>query len=67
MKMFNPQSATGYRFMVYTFRIMDLFGNPGRQLADFGLQKGSVVVDYGCGPGRYIQTLADRPGTQTVG
>ena len=61
-KMFNPQSETGYRLMVWTFRLMDLFGRPDRRLEDFCLQKGSVVVDYGCGPGRYIRKAAEQVG-----
>jgi ubiquinone/menaquinone biosynthesis C-methylase UbiE len=31
-------------------------------LEDFRLQKGSVVVDYGCGPGRYIRKAAGQVG-----
>lgn len=62
--MLNPQSETGYRLMVWTFRIMDLFGNPDRHLTDFGLQKGNVVVDYGCGPGRYVPKAAELVGPQ---
>ncbi len=61
-KLFNPQSKTGYRLMVWTFRIMDLFGKPDRRLDDFRLQTGSVVVDFGCGPGRYICKAADQVG-----
>jgi ubiquinone/menaquinone biosynthesis C-methylase UbiE len=61
-KWFNPQSKTGYRLMVWTFRIMDLFSKPDRRLADFRLQTGNVVVDVGCGPGRYIRKAADQVG-----
>ncbi len=57
-KVFNPQSETGYRLMVWTFRAMDLFVRPDRCLDAFGLKKGMVVVDYGCGPGRYIRKAA---------
>jgi ubiquinone/menaquinone biosynthesis C-methylase UbiE len=54
-KMFNPQSKSGYRLMVWTFRAMDLFVKPDRHLDAFALKAGMVVVDYGCGPGRYIR------------
>jgi len=63
-KMFNPQSKTGYRFMVWTFKIMDLFKNPDQRLEDFNLKEGNVVVDYGCGPGRYIRKAAQLVGPQ---
>ena len=61
-KMFNPQSKTGYRFMVWTFKAMDLFAKPDRHLDDFRLPKGAVVVDYGCGPGRYIRKASEQVG-----
>jgi ubiquinone/menaquinone biosynthesis C-methylase UbiE len=61
-KLFNPQSQTGYRLMVWTFKIMDLFHKPDRGLEDFHLKKGSVVVDYGCGPGRFICKAAEQVG-----
>jgi ubiquinone/menaquinone biosynthesis C-methylase UbiE len=61
-KLFNPQSNMGYRFMVWTFWAMDLFVKPDRRLDEFNIQKGNVVVDYGCGPGRYIRKAAERVG-----
>lgn len=61
-KMFNPQSEAGYRLMVWTFRAMDLFVKPDRHLDPFALKKGMVVVDYGCGPGRYIRKAAQMVG-----
>lgn len=61
-RIFNPQKEMGYRFMVWTFRIIDLFGRPDWRLDDFGIKKGSVVVDYGCGPGRYIQKASELVG-----
>jgi ubiquinone/menaquinone biosynthesis C-methylase UbiE len=61
-KMFNPQSKSGYRLMVWTFKAMDLFAKPDRHLDTFALKAGMVVVDYGCGPGRYIRKAAQMVG-----
>ncbi|MEW5817947.1 MAG: class I SAM-dependent methyltransferase [Spirochaetota bacterium] len=47
-------SNTGFRIMSFMFRIADLFSPKGKRLADFGIKEGFTVVDYGCGPGRYI-------------
>ena len=61
-KLLNPQSKIGYRFMIWTFWVMDLFAKPDKRLDDFDIQKGSVVVDYGCGPGRYVCKAARQVG-----
>ncbi len=42
-RIFNPQKEMGYRFMVWGFKIMDLFGKPDRRLNDFDIMQGSVV------------------------
>lgn len=61
-QMFKPETDAGYRAMVWIFRIMDLFYKPDRRLANFHLQPGNVVVDYGCGPGRHICKAAEQVG-----
>ncbi len=43
-----------YRMMAWTFRVADFLFPKHNRLADFGIQPGFVVVDYGCGPGRYL-------------
>ena len=63
-RLFHPQKAAGYRFMVWTFRIMDLFGQPDRRLDDFSIQRAMVVVDYGCGPGRYLRKASGMVGPE---
>ena len=47
-------SDLSYRMMTWMFRVADSFAPKHNRLADFGIQEGSVVVDYGCGPGRYL-------------
>ena len=41
---------------------MDLFGKPDGKLDAFSIASGSVVVDYGCGPGRYIRKASRQAG-----
>lgn len=52
------ESTFAYKMMVWMHRIGDLFHKPGKQLHTFGIQKGDTLVDYGCGPGRYLETAA---------
>lgn len=51
-----------YRMMVLEFNIQDMFSKPGDALLQFGIQKGYTVVDYGCGPGRYIKKASELVG-----
>jgi len=48
-------SRFSYHVMVAVYAVMDSF-DPGyaRELDTFGIAPGSTVVDYGCGPGRYL-------------
>jgi ubiquinone/menaquinone biosynthesis C-methylase UbiE len=47
-------SDISFRLMNLTFNIIDLLSDKvERRAQSFGLQPGMVVVDYGCGPGRY--------------
>ena len=48
--------------MVLIFNIQDVFSKPGDKLLQFGIQKGYTVVDYGCGPGRYIKKASELVG-----
>jgi len=43
-----------FRMMQFFFRITDLFVTLHKKLDTFGIRPGYTVVDYGCGPGRYI-------------
>jgi ubiquinone/menaquinone biosynthesis C-methylase UbiE len=47
-------SDLSYRLMTWTFRVVNYFFPRPNRLAGFGIQAGSVVVDYGCGPGPYL-------------
>jgi ubiquinone/menaquinone biosynthesis C-methylase UbiE len=52
----SPDRITdlSYRLMAWTFQVADFLFPKHNRLSDFGIQPGFVVVDYGCGPGRYL-------------
>ena len=57
-KRLKPMSDIGFRGMVWIFKLVDLFGGPGRHLRKVPLRQGMTIVDYGCGPGRYTIPMA---------
>jgi ubiquinone/menaquinone biosynthesis C-methylase UbiE len=44
-----------FKLMNLSFKLRDIFGNPDEKLAAFGIKEGFTVIDYGCGPGRYLK------------
>ena len=48
-----------FRMMSFMFKVSDLFKNKTNYLDEFGIIKGSVIVDYGCGPGRYVRKASE--------
>ena len=44
-----------FRLMSLLFSIRDVFIPVGKRLDRFGIDRGAVVVDFGCGPGSYIE------------
>ena len=57
-----PDAA--FRMMQFFFRITDLLVTPDKKLDTFGIRPGFSVVDYGCGPGRYIRKASALVGTE---
>ncbi|HPQ55255.1 MAG TPA: class I SAM-dependent methyltransferase [Spirochaetota bacterium] len=53
---------TAFKLMNLAFKLMDLFHRPGKKLNTFGIQQGFTVIDYGCGPGRYLKTASELAG-----
>lgn len=53
-----------FRLMSFVISIRDLLFPVGKRLDRFGIRQGSIVVDFGCGPGSYIarasQLVGDR-------
>ncbi|HKK94868.1 MAG TPA: methyltransferase domain-containing protein [Anaerovoracaceae bacterium] len=58
----NKMNNLGFRMMVWTYRIRDLFSPAGKILEEFNINEGDTVVDYGCGPGRYIKKASNLVG-----
>lgn len=58
----KKMSNAAFRMMSLIFKTMDfLFGGEKRvekRVGSFGIQQGFTVIDYGCGPGRYIATTS---------
>lgn len=52
----------GFKMMVWTYKLVDLIHTPQKKLDKFNIQEGDVVVDYGCGPGRYVQKASELVG-----
>lgn len=48
--------------MLLHYKILDVFIKPGDQLKQFGIKPGFTVIDYGCGPGRYLETAVSLVG-----
>ena len=44
-----------FRLMSFVIAIRDIVFPIGKQLDQFGIDKGFIVVDFGCGPGSYIE------------
>lgn len=54
----KPSSDFHFKGMTLLFKIRDLFYPRAKVLNEVGIQPGSHVLDYGCGPGSYISPLA---------
>src|SRR3972149_10229896 len=60
--MAKPMDPLLFRGMAIEFRLRDLFPPPGKTLAEVGIRPGSVVLDFGCGPGGYSMAAAEQVG-----
>ena len=56
-------SNLSFRMMEITFKVVDLFfPYIKKRVRKFGIEEGTTVVDYGCGPGRYTVKFAELVG-----
>lgn len=62
--MAHGESALAYRLMLLEYRLRDLLriDPPEPHLAKAPIAAGMTVVDYGCGPGRFLPPLAGKVG-----
>jgi ubiquinone/menaquinone biosynthesis C-methylase UbiE len=53
-----------FKLMVCIYMVADPFYSPEERIKSFGISKGKTVIDYGCGPGRYLKGFSDAVGTK---
>lgn len=51
--MSQSRSAFGFKTMTLLFKLRDLMRPPAGKLAETGLDRGQMVLDFGCGPGSF--------------
>ena len=48
----------GFKIMSFIFKLIDAFYPPEKRISSFGIKEGFTVIDYGCGPGRYLRRVS---------
>ncbi len=51
-----------FRLMSFVIAIRDIVFPIGKRLDQFGIDKGFIVVDFGCGPGSYVEQASQLVG-----
>ena len=51
-----------FRIMSFILSMRDVFVSVGKRIDVFGINNGSVVIDFGCGPGSYIERASQLVG-----
>ena len=59
-------SDFSFRMMSVIFSISDFFKPKYNYVEQFDIKRGQTVIDYGCGPGRYIYKASDKVSTTGV-
>ena len=44
-----------FRIMSFFLSLRDVFISVSKRVKSFGIENGSIVIDFGCGPGSYIE------------
>lgn len=60
----DPMPDFHFKCMMLLYKLTDFIRNPRRHIKKIPLQRGMVVVDYGCGPGRYTIPAAKLVGQE---
>ena len=58
----KPMSGVGFKLMTLLLRVRDFLRPRMDLLKEAGIETGFCVLDYGCGPGSYIEPLAQLVG-----
>jgi ubiquinone/menaquinone biosynthesis C-methylase UbiE len=59
----DRMSDLSFKMMSILFKIADFFNPKHNYVEHFDIKKGQTVIDYGCGPGRYIFKASDKVST----
>lgn len=63
LKMKNDRMPDiAFRIMSFMFKIRDFFSSVDKILYEFDIHKGDTIIDYGCGPGRYLKMASSLVG-----
>ena len=62
----DKMSNYSFRMMSVIFKISDFFKPKHNYVEQFDIKKGQTVIDYGCGPGRYIFKASDKVSTTGI-
>jgi ubiquinone/menaquinone biosynthesis C-methylase UbiE len=57
-KKLKPQPGWSFKGMTWLYKVYGLIHNIQRNLEKIPVKEGMVIVDYGCGPGRYTIPMA---------
>ena len=60
----NHMPNTAFRLMSFVFKIRDILFPIGKRFEQFNIDKGFVVIDFGCGPGSYVEHVSKLVGVE---
>lgn len=53
-----------FRLLVGIYKIVDFWFSPEKRIKSFEIRRGATVLDYGCGPGRYLRGFSTEVGAR---
>ncbi len=53
-----------FRLMSFIFTVRDVLFPVGKRLDQFGIDEGFIVIDFGCGPGSYVEKASQLVGDE---
>ena len=61
---FEKMPNIAFKVMTLMLKTGNLFKDMSKYIEKFGIKKGSIVIDYGCGPGMYIKRASELVGKE---